>query len=84
MLIRTPRSWEIPERQATPEDAYRNRRQFLASLGLAGGALAAAETGIYPAKCNPEYTLDRPVTDEAAAGSHCTCSASNTDERPAG
>jgi len=40
MLIKTPRGWEIPEREVTPEDAYLNRRKFLtrASAGLIAGA----------------------------------------------
>ena len=37
--LRIPRSWEIPERLATPEEIFLNRRQVLAALGL--GALAA-------------------------------------------
>jgi sulfoxide reductase catalytic subunit YedY len=36
--LRIPRSWEIPERLATPEDAYLNRREILRGMGL--GALA--------------------------------------------
>ena len=45
-LIRIPRGWEIPERLATPEAVYLNRRRFLkelgtAGLGLTGLALAA-------------------------------------------
>ena len=38
--LRIPRSWELPERLATPEDVYLNRRQILRALGL--GALAAS------------------------------------------
>jgi methionine sulfoxide reductase catalytic subunit len=37
--LRIPRSWEIPERLATPERIFLDRRQVLAGLGL--GALAA-------------------------------------------
>jgi sulfoxide reductase catalytic subunit YedY len=36
--IRIPRPWEIPERLATPEPLFLNRRQVVASLGL--GALS--------------------------------------------
>ncbi len=38
MLIRKLKGWEIPERLATPEDVYLNRRSFLrgASLAAAG------------------------------------------------
>ncbi len=44
MLIRNPRSWEIPENQATPEAVYWNRRSVLRGLGGLGGlgGLAAA------------------------------------------
>ncbi|HEX9942382.1 MAG TPA: protein-methionine-sulfoxide reductase catalytic subunit MsrP [Thermoanaerobaculia bacterium] len=38
--IRIPRSWELPDRLATPEDVYLNRRQVLRALGF--GALAAS------------------------------------------
>ena len=70
--IRIPRGWEIPERLATPEHLVLNRRAFLASLGVAAlgtagipRALSAQATGSpYPAKRNPAYTLDRPITDE--------------------
>jgi sulfoxide reductase catalytic subunit YedY len=94
MLIRIKRGWEIPERLATPEDAYVNRRKFLKGLSMTGlGALGAlvgcdrqaesqaesekppliglpepsATANLYPAKRNEQYTLDRPLTDEAIA-----------------
>jgi sulfoxide reductase catalytic subunit YedY len=71
------RGWEIPERLATPEHLFFDRRAFLAATGAAalslapGAALAqrAADVpdptqGLYPAKRNEKFTLDRPVTDE--------------------
>jgi sulfoxide reductase catalytic subunit YedY len=71
------RGWEIPEREATPEHIFLNRRTFLAATGAAALALspelAAAQRAadlpdpslnLYPAKRNEKYTLDRPVTDE--------------------
>jgi sulfoxide reductase catalytic subunit YedY len=63
MLIKILRGWEIPERLATPEGAYLNRRSLLKAAGFLGmsGLLEAA------AKQNPEFTLDRPVTPEWAA-----------------
>jgi sulfoxide reductase catalytic subunit YedY len=70
MLIRTRQSWEIPEREATPESSYRTRREILRTAGFLGAAamLPAAESmGPYPAKRNPSFTLDRPITEEAAA-----------------
>ena len=36
MLIRSPQDWELPESQATDEDAYLNRRRFLTALGVGG------------------------------------------------
>lgn len=70
MLIKIPRDWEIPEREATPESVYWNRRRFLvtaAALGLGSIAPAAEAPKLYPAKKNPEFTLDLPPTVEAAA-----------------
>lgn len=72
MLIKIPRGWEIPEREATPESAYLNRRAILRAMGFLGmealgeRAFAAASIdGLYPAKRNPKYTLDRPLTPES-------------------
>ena len=75
MLIKIPRGWEIPEREATPESVYFNRRTLLQAAGfigmesLLGNALHAARSSddLYPAKLNPKYELDRPVTPEFAA-----------------
>ncbi len=71
------RGWEIPERLATPEHLFINRRAFLAAGGASllalSPALAHAQRvtdlpdptkGLYPAKHNDNFTLDRPVTDE--------------------
>src|SRR5438067_8488062 len=72
-----PRGWEIPERLATPERLFWNRRTFVA----AGGAVAlslwtrpgAAQRisdvpdptqDLYPAARNEKFVLDRPITDE--------------------
>jgi methionine sulfoxide reductase catalytic subunit len=74
MHVKRKKGWEIPERLATPESIYLNRRQILAAsgLGLAAAALpgmAAAETDptadLYPAPRNSKYTIERPVTPEA-------------------
>ena len=74
MLIKIPKGWEIPEREAAPESCYHDRRTLLKKLGFLGlGALAGrmlpaqAAGSLYPPKRNPKYTLDRPVTPEAAA-----------------
>jgi methionine sulfoxide reductase catalytic subunit len=73
MLIRHPRRWELPEATATPESAFLNRRQLLAGMGLGAGLIAlqprpaSAATpidGVFPAKRNPAYKLDRDLTPE--------------------
>jgi methionine sulfoxide reductase catalytic subunit len=82
--IRKP-GWAMPERDATPEPVFMDRRRFLTgALGvLAGGIagvtpLALAEEkrsqeaadltlDLYPAKRNPQFTLDRPLTEESVA-----------------
>ncbi len=65
MLIRIPKGWEMPEREATPESVYWNRRQILAAAGLLAGPSLLA--GTYPGKKNEEFTLDRAITPEWAA-----------------
>ena len=75
MLIRRSKRWELAEREATPEALFFSRRTvmtgtaaFLAAgltdMGRARRALAET-AGVYPAKRNEAYTLDRPVTNEA-------------------
>ncbi len=71
------RGWELPERQATPETLFVERRRFLAA---GAAALMLVPTGVraqrasdlpdpsaslYPVKRNDKYVLDRPLTDEA-------------------
>jgi sulfoxide reductase catalytic subunit YedY len=79
MLIKRRRGWEMAEREATPEAVFLNRRSLIKAAGL-GSILAAAapfvrafgaepaaadpSAGLYPAKHNDAYTLDRPVTEE--------------------
>ncbi|HEU4660586.1 MAG TPA: protein-methionine-sulfoxide reductase catalytic subunit MsrP [Pseudolabrys sp.] len=73
------RGWEIPERLATPEHYFFNRRAFIAAgasaLALAPGLASAQRVAdlaklpdpsadLYPAKRNTKYTLDRPITEE--------------------
>jgi methionine sulfoxide reductase catalytic subunit len=71
------RKWEMPERLATPEHLFFDRRALLASLSAAGlcllpgSALAQRVSDLpdptndlYPAKRNEKFTLDRPVTEE--------------------
>jgi sulfoxide reductase catalytic subunit YedY len=71
------RGSEIPEREATPEHLFLDRRAFLAAAGVAAIGLSptlahAQRTAdltdptadLYPAKRNEKYALDRPITDE--------------------
>jgi methionine sulfoxide reductase catalytic subunit len=81
MLIRRRRGWELPESAATDEAVFHGRRRLIQGIaagsilapGLLRGDLALAadepdpSAGLYPAKKNPKYTLDRPVTDEKAS-----------------
>jgi sulfoxide reductase catalytic subunit YedY len=80
MLIRIPRGWELPERQATPERLVRGRRGFLETLVAAGGAtLLGCEAGTsaqaapptpppeaLAATRNPKFVLDGALTSEQA------------------
>jgi sulfoxide reductase catalytic subunit YedY len=84
MLIRVPRGWEIPEREATPESLVLGRRRFLAALAAAGGAaMACSPAGmaatppptpaLHPlaAERSPKFTVDGALTDEKVAGRYC-------------
>jgi sulfoxide reductase catalytic subunit YedY len=60
MMVRTPKGWEIAEREVTPESLYRGRRRFLqeAAAGLAG--LGVAGIGV-------KWWLDMLKPDRAIA-----------------
>lgn len=74
-IIQKP-SWHIDEALATPHGDFLNRRALLKNFGLAGLGLAAAvalkpemaraagegTSGLYPAKRNETYTIDRDLT----------------------
>ena len=89
MLIRSRKNWEIAGLQATPEQAFLNLRSLLgAGAALIGAhslpAFAAEEdpsAALYPAKRNPAYTLDRPLTDEAANASYNNFYEYSTDKK---
>ena len=85
-FLRKP-DWALPEREATPESIYLDRRRFLmGALGVVAGGIggtafagAAEKTSkqpvdrtldLYPAKRNPEFTLDRPLTKESVAATY--------------
>ena len=71
MLVKIPRRWEVPEREAAPETLYHSRRTVLKALGFVGlealGLQARDSSGLYPAKRSPKYQLDRPITPQWAA-----------------
>jgi len=80
MLIRRRRGWELRDSEATPEAIFLGRRSLVKAIAagsmlssglLSAVASAAAEddpsAGLYPAKQNPSYTLDRPLTNEKLA-----------------
>ena len=82
MLIKTPESWELPEREATPEQVFLDRRALLAGFGFAGlsaslpgAAFAAKAKGdptadLYPAPRNLRYRPGRPITPEKIASTY--------------
>ena len=64
------KGWEIPASATTPEALFLDRRAFVRwlAVGALAGALAACparaddadpSAGLYPAKRNEAYTLDR-------------------------
>jgi len=75
MLIRRKKGWELPESAATDEAVFHGRRRLIKGIAagpilapvLLGGHGALADedpsASLYPAKRNPKYTLDRPLTD---------------------
>ena len=91
MLIKSRQSWEISENQVTPEHLFLNRRALIGAGAALIGASAlpslarAAEedmtTSLYPAKKNEAYTLDRPLTPEAANGSYNNFYEYSTDKK---
>ena len=75
--------WHLPESAVTPESTYRNRRQFIKSLGLgaglgggllahdavaaAGAATAAQNAKLYPGKRNAKYNPNFRPTQQTWA-----------------
>ena len=77
MLIQRRKGWELPESAATPERFFFDRRNVLGGAAALGGgvlantlglAAAHAETdpaaGLFPAKRNETFKLDRDITPE--------------------
>jgi sulfoxide reductase catalytic subunit YedY len=83
MLLRIPKAWELPERSATPEHIYRDRRRFLRNTVLAAGAGLLAPAPVFRAaaeQAEPGYRLleaprnprfqrveSRPIAPESVA-----------------
>ena len=78
-MTNSRRPWDLPDRLATPEHLVFSRRALLvggasALAAMPGAAMAQRVTdldklpdpsaGLYPAKRNATYTLDRPITEE--------------------
>ena len=63
--IHIPKTWEISEREVTPEAAFINRRRFLRTLAGAGLSIAG---GVHARLCNriggKEARTNRPEPDE--------------------
>lgn len=84
MNIIRRRDWELPERLATSEAIFLNRRAFVAgsasataSAFIPGQALAQRvsdlpdpSADLYPVKRNGKYVLDRPVTPTEISASY--------------
>ncbi len=74
MLIKIKKSWQIAERDATPENIYMNRRSLLKNIaattlatpfiGMAHGALAQQERLQLAAIRNEKYKINREMTPE--------------------
>ncbi len=63
-MIRSPRSWEIPERDATPESAYLNRREL--GRSIAAGSILAAGTSLIPGIANAATDAEELAFKQAA------------------
>ncbi|WP_428650999.1 protein-methionine-sulfoxide reductase catalytic subunit MsrP [Roseibium sp.] len=82
MNILKRRSWELAEREATPEHVFMNRRQILAGLAGSGVLLGSGlgtrpayaeedpSAGLYPVPRNEAYKLDRELTGEEIASKY--------------
>jgi len=77
MYVVRRHKWDIPERLATPEHLFFDRRALLAAIGAAGLSLLPGSAlaqrvndlpdptkDLYPAKRNEKFPLDRPITEE--------------------
>src|SRR5690242_14352775 len=63
-LVRVRRSWEIPQREATPEHVFFSRRKFLAGSAAAAAVVLAGCSEDPPAR--PRRPIPPPPPDVAA------------------
>jgi sulfoxide reductase catalytic subunit YedY len=81
VFVKISPGWQLPESIATPESVFMNRRSFLVGLGsiaLTGcNSRAAVESNLaalnlkpLPSQRNPQFTLDRELTDEVVAATY--------------
>ena len=52
MLIKRLRGWEIPEREATPESIFLQRRALLKGIGAGTALLASGTSSLRPCFCS--------------------------------
>src|SRR5690348_16283955 len=57
-LILRP-GWHLPEKLATPENVYKNRRAFLKELGFTGGGMALLGSSLHAAETKKGYPYPR-------------------------
>jgi len=75
-MIKTKKSWEIPESEVTPEPLYRQRRDFIKAAGTIGGAMLLnswpAANASYPVGDYRKgvISLDEELTEEEGATSY--------------
>ncbi|MBI5643196.1 MAG: protein-methionine-sulfoxide reductase catalytic subunit MsrP [Deltaproteobacteria bacterium] len=71
MVIKKKKPWQIPEREATPEDIYLSRRQFIKKAGiysLSAGVFMSGANGLFDIfkKPDEERILRLPKTPTSA------------------
>ncbi len=68
MLIKNPKRWDLPERMATPEDVFLNRRALIKTAGLiAAGTALAGLSACDDGQSMEEATPTVPDVDPSAS-----------------
>ena len=80
-----PPGWRIPDREATPESVYFNRRAFLrsAGLGIAAVGLGACGSEFTPAELDDGPTGQASCNDPITHPLQSICASPNMDLYPA-